>query len=134
MMAFHAERDPFFTVCKKGPDNFAKWVREAVAKDGAHVAVAELGAALAGYSLSLISRYPPVFTRDWYCDVYDLAVAAPCRRNGVGKALFEDIRQWAACEGVTRIEARIALANETSTGFWRAVGLRPYMESMYLDL
>ena len=134
MMAFHAAREPFFAISRQGPVKFRKWIEESVKKDGRHLAVAELGAEVVGYSLSVISRYPPVFTRKWYCDIYDFTVTERHRREGIGRALFPDIREWAAAEGIQRIEARVAIANEVSTKFWRAVGLRPYMESLYIDL
>ena len=134
MMTFHAAREPFFTISEQGPDNFLKWIRGAVGKKGIRLSVAEVGREPAGYSLSVLTRYPPVFTRDWYCEIHDLAVAGQHRSKGVGRALLQDVREWAAAEGVTRIEARVAVANEVSTRFWRAMGLRPYMESLYLEL
>ena len=134
MMAFHAAREPFFALSRQAPANFRKWIKESIAKDGRHLAVAVLGTEVVGYSLSVVTRYPPVFTREWYCDIYDFAVTERLRREGIGRALFADIRQWAAAEGIQRIEARVAIANEVSTRFWRSVGLRPYMESLFIDL
>ena len=134
MMAFHAAREPFFSISPDGPGNFLKWVRERIRKSGTRVVVAEAEGGLAGYCLAVISCYPPVFLKADYCEIYDLAVSASYRRGGVGTALFQDIKAWSAGKGITRIEARVALANELSTRFWRAMGLRPYMESLYIDL
>jgi GNAT superfamily N-acetyltransferase len=134
MMAFHAAREPFFTISAEGPGNFLKWVRARIGKNGTRVVVAEAGGGLAGYCLAVLSCYPPVFLKDDYCEIYDLAVTDRYRRSGVGRALFLDVKAWSAAKGITRIEARVALANELSTKFWRALGLRPYMESLYLDL
>jgi L-amino acid N-acyltransferase YncA len=134
MMAFHAAREPFFTISPQGPGNFLKWLRECMRKGGTRVVVAEAEGRLAGYCLAVLSCYPPVFMQSDYCEIYDLAVSDAYRRSGVGRALLQDIKAWSAQKGIKRIEARVALANELSTRFWRAMGLRPYMESLYIDL
>jgi GNAT superfamily N-acetyltransferase len=134
MMAFHAARESFFTISPQGPGNFLKWIRERIRKAGTRVVVAEAGGRLTGYCLAVLTCYPPVFLQADYCEIYDLAVSDTFRRSGVGRALFQDVKTWSAGKGITRIEARVALANELSTPFWRAMGLRPYMESLYIDL
>jgi GNAT superfamily N-acetyltransferase len=63
----------------------------------------------------------------------DLAVTKQWRRKGIGVQLFNAAKQWFDSSGVKRVEVRVATSNETALGFWRKLGFKPYMETMYLD-
>lgn len=53
--------------------------------------------------------------------VQRIAVSAACRRRGIGQALIEQARAYAASEGLDYIGASFALDADTA-GFWQATG------------
>jgi GNAT superfamily N-acetyltransferase len=133
-MDFHKSRDPFFSRSKEGPENFGKFILENLCKEDAVVYVAEANGDVVAHILATIQNYPPVFDIRQYGLVNDLAVASAYRRSGIGKHLFNMVRDWFIKKGVKRIEIEAALTNETSTSFWSKMDFKPYKEVCYLEL
>jgi GNAT superfamily N-acetyltransferase len=48
------------------------------------------------------------------------------RRGGVGQQLFTALRDWAATQGVNRIELQYIEGNGTAERFWKKMGFRSY--------
>jgi GNAT superfamily N-acetyltransferase len=98
------------------------------------VAVAELGGRLVGFCSAQVSVRPPVMRDRKYGAIVDFAVTRTARRKGVGRRLFAECKRWFLHQGVRRIELRVVPRNAHATGFWRAMGFRPYVEVQFLEL
>jgi ribosomal protein S18 acetylase RimI-like enzyme len=133
LMDFHATRDPIFTRKPDGEKAWETFMRENMAKDKACVFVAERENRLVGYCLALVSNYPPVLSAPTYGELMDLMVHEEYRRRGVGERLFHAAMAWYSQQGIHRIEVRVAVTNEISTGFWRKMGFKPYLETLALN-
>lgn len=133
MFDFHGQRDPHFTRTESGHNIFANWFVKQIEEDLSLPLVADVGGEVVGYSLGIIRKHPPVFTRRDYGEVNDIAVTERCRRQGIGQLLFEKTRAWFLYNGIHRIETRVATANELSLAFWQKMGFVPYVETLVLE-
>jgi ribosomal protein S18 acetylase RimI-like enzyme len=134
LMDFHATRDPIFTRKPDGEKAWETFMRENMAKDKACVFAAEGDRRIVGYCLALISNYPPVLSMSTYGEMMDLMVHEAYRHRCVGERLFNAAKAWYSQQGIYRIEVRVAVTNEISTGFWRKMGFKPYLETLALSL
>jgi GNAT superfamily N-acetyltransferase len=96
--------------------------------------VAKCNGRIAGHSLAFISEYPPVLTIKRYGLFQDLAVTADYRKCGIGESLFDKTLKWFREHGIERIEVRVSVHNELSTAFWRKMGFKPYLETLYMEI
>jgi ribosomal protein S18 acetylase RimI-like enzyme len=130
-MDFHRERDSHFTRATDGHERFKKFISGHIASDNSCVLVAEKEGSVVGYCLAILAKYPPVFDKRDHGVVFDLAVTERYRRSGVGEKMYHTVQSWFSGRGVHRIELRVAVTNETSTAFWRKMGFKPYVETVF---
>ncbi len=131
MMDFHRQRDTFFTQSEDGAGNFERFILQQMDESESCVLVADAGGQAAGYCLAVISEHPPVFVNRRFGSIFDLAVTASRRNQGVGEMLVRRAEAWFGQRDIHRIEVRVAVANEVSMPFWRKMGYAPYVETMY---
>jgi len=134
MALHHSERDEFFSIADNGEQLYLDHMKSQLGQDKTRMLVAEFGNHVVGFCFATIATRPPVFRDREYGTIWDLAVTASARGQGVGTALLNEMRQWFAQKEVDRIEVRVASTNESAQGFWRKAGFRPYMDSMYQQL
>ena len=133
LMDFHKALDGLFTRSEEGTENFRAFLKGHMNSEKACCVVAEAEGEIAGYCLAAVELYPPVLVRKECVEVFDMVVAEPYRRRGVGATLFKEIRRWSGEQGIDRIEVRVAVTNRLSTAFWRKMGLAPYLEVMFIE-
>jgi ribosomal protein S18 acetylase RimI-like enzyme len=131
LMDFHGERDGHFWRSADGHEGYKEFLAGHLSSDRSCVLVAERGGAIVGYCLATLAKYPPVFKKRDYGTVFDLAVTERYRRSGVGQRLYEGAQSWFAGQEVHRIEVRVAVTNEVSTAFWRKMGFKPYIQTVF---
>lgn len=92
----------------------ASFFRRLLAEPGAWLRVAERGGALAGYSVATLQ--PP------HADLENLATVPSQRRNGVARALMDDL--YAACraQGVRAITLEVRATNAEAQALYAAEG------------
>jgi GNAT superfamily N-acetyltransferase len=94
--------------------------------------IVEAGRQPAGFGLIYLTtpriEPPPAFIQWAY-------LAAPHRRRGAGRMLFDHMADWARTKGAGRIELQFIEGNEPAERFWTKVGFRPYARKcvLYLD-
>lgn len=86
----------------------------------------------AGYAYAEVRRRPEnryVYAND---EVYlhHISVAPQARRQGVGTALLDAIRQAAAEHGIIRVALDVWTINDTARAFFRSHGFEPYNERL----
>ncbi len=126
-MDFHKAGDSYFTRSADGHERFKEFITRHMASEGSCVLVAEMDSKVVGYCLAMLAKRPPVFENLDYGAVFDVAVSGGYRRRGIGERLYLAAQKWFADHGIHRIEAGVALSNETSKAFWKKMGFSPYM-------
>jgi len=133
-MEFHAARDPFFEIASGGDSNFKKFIIDKLSDESSFIFVARMEKVIAGYCLGYISEYPPVFRIKRFGMISDMAVNINYRRKGIGERLLEESKKWFTQKEIQRVELKVAISNEISTSFWRKMGFKPFVESMFMDI
>ncbi|UCD76576.1 MAG: GNAT family N-acetyltransferase [Phycisphaerales bacterium] len=134
MTEFHRHRDEYFTMRSDGREIFGRFLFDRIQSDEHCILIAERSGETIGFCLAFVADYPPPMRKRRYGLISDLAVTAAHRRTGVGEALLEKARGWFAARGIDRLEARVAVSNETSTAFWRKAGFSTVLETMVQEL
>jgi ribosomal protein S18 acetylase RimI-like enzyme len=134
LMDFHKKQDRRFTRSADGHKRFAEFVSGRIAHETSCVLIAEQQDEIVGYCLAAISKYPPVYEHQEYGMIFDLAVTENFRRQGIGQTLVETALQWFSEQKISRVEVRVATANEISTAFWKEMGFVPYLEVVYKEI
>jgi ribosomal protein S18 acetylase RimI-like enzyme len=134
LMDFHSERDPQFARAEDGHVHFEKHLRDVLAKAEWRVFVALDGERVVGYLMAQAAKRPPVMKQRDFGSISDLAVTRSHRRRGIGQELLRAAVAWFGEQGLRRVEAHVAAANEVARGFWSAQGFEDHMRTMRLRL
>ena len=132
-IGFHADIDPFFTKAPGSEKDFAKWITTIINDDSGHSLVALDKNEVIAFSISRISKHPPVLKQQVYGEIIDLAVNKEYRRQGVGEKMLAIIYEWFDAHDVKRIELKVASKNDIGYSFWEKQGFMDYMHVLYLD-
>ncbi|MEJ2737803.1 MAG: GNAT family N-acetyltransferase [Anaerolineae bacterium] len=137
MMDFHAQVEPRFRPLP-APEGEAAWekhMREDVwGNEEWCILVAESEGEINGQILGMLRDEYPVFEPRRYGYVTDVTVDPSARRRGVGRALFETLKDWLRAQGASHLRLTVAHNNPVSQAFWRAMGCTDYMDQMWYDL
>jgi GNAT superfamily N-acetyltransferase len=137
LMDFHSARDGHFVRAEDGHERYGEFISECIAATDACVWVAEQKRAgeVIAHCLAMIAEYPPVFVHRRYGMIYDLAVTASHRRQGVGQMLVDKVAAWFAERDIHRIEVQFTTTNEVSNAFWvETAGFQPFLIRAYKDI
>lgn len=127
------DRARFFTVPEiaKG---YRWWFEKQLGEEGVVLLVAEVDGHLAGY------LYGSMEERDWaalldaHGAIHDIHVSSKFRRRGVARALMAAAKERFASLGAEKIVLSTATQNAEGQGLFKALGYRPTMIEMTLDL
>jgi ribosomal protein S18 acetylase RimI-like enzyme len=137
MMDFHARVEPRFRPAPPptGEQAWEKYVRgNILGSDDWCVFVAEAGGRLVGQIMGNLREQIPVFEPGRYGYVTDVVVDPASRRSGVGRALFEALREWMRKRGAPHVQLQVAHNNPASQAFWREMGCTDFMHTLWYDL
>ena len=134
MMDFHNALDPRFRPAANGANYWAEALDGWLEDEKCCVLVADSGQQLGGYIIGWLHQPPPVFEPDIYGFVSDICVAADFRKMGVGRNLFNALKDWLVEHKASHVELRVTVANPTSQAFWREMGCTDYMDHMWCPL
>jgi GNAT superfamily N-acetyltransferase len=119
-----------------GPESFPpSALHELLAKPDNVVLLARLGSEPAGYAYAEIVRRPETSLRYAHAMIYlhHVSVAAACRKQGVGRALVEAVRQIGAQQGISTLALDVWSFNEPARYFFRRCGLTPFNERLWIE-
>lgn len=133
-MDFHADRDPVLRLSETGQQFIVEEFHERMSDDKSRLLVAETNGVLVGTCLATIEKRPSFFEKVEYGFISDLAVTQSHRRSGIGERLFQKAKEWLEANGIDRIELRVVVSNEVADAFWRKMGFKPYMETLFLEI
>jgi ribosomal protein S18 acetylase RimI-like enzyme len=137
MMDFHARVEPRFRPAPPpaGEQVWEKYVRgDILGSDDWSVFVAEADGRLVGQIMGNLREQIPVFEPGRYGYVTDVVVDLAARRGGVGRALFEALREWMCERGALYVQLQVAHNNLASQAFWREMGCIDFMHTLWYDL
>ena|SRR3972149_2552814 len=132
-MDFHKDIDTRFPLSVNASVNQENHLRASLQSENAQLLVAIDKSHVIAYSLSEINKYPPIFTRDTYGFISDMAVKSNYRRKGIGEEMLARIHKWFDSRKIDRIELNVAARNQVGYPFWRKHGFKDYAHRLYLD-
>lgn len=133
-MDFHRDIDPFFARRENAHRKAKQYLRESIRSRKSQVLIALDNRKVVAYSLSRIAEYPPVFKQSTFGFISDMAVKQNYQRQGIGKYLLEETKNWLTEQGVQRVELEVASKNEVGKSFWAKHGFREYKSIMFLSI
>lgn len=140
LMRLHVVLDPRFAVSPEGEKLYRRHIEEMLRSRDGRVLVAETIGATdgatepVGYLLGEIHARSPLVSGGQYGLLSDIFVWEVWRKQGVGKALFTEIRRWFKDRKVGTMQLYVATANPEAFAFWQSVGMHPFMQVLQLDL
>lgn len=134
MMAFHAGLDPRFRPVPGTEGDFIEYLRAGLETGEGMVLLAEQGEEVVGYIVGHIKSNPPVMLPPLFGYVSDIFVASARRRKGLGRDLFESLKEWFREQGVEHIELHVWHNNSLAQAFWRKMGFRDYLHRLHYEL
>lgn len=111
------------------PGAIAEQFRTRLLRRETRIRIASLGDLPVGYVVVLLRERPEdarCFARR-YCEIEEIAVAASRRRQGVARALIEDVRREARSLGIGGVELASWCFNETAHAAFQALGFDPML-------
>ena len=87
-----------------------------------------------GYALAQVSYHPPVLKNTKFCLLTDIVVIDEFRGQGIGKQLFEEVKNWSKEKGVNRIELKVAPGNKLGYTFYSRLGFKDYLHELYIQI
>ncbi len=128
-----AQYEPRLAMNDGAADWFTDYLRAQMDNDGAAVYVAVGESAIVGYIFGQVLQRPTLTAGD--CGyVADVVVADSWRGRGIGRELYETLRDWFRARGLHAIEVQVVRANPASQAFWRKMGFGDFLRTLRNDM
>lgn len=133
MIDYHHQLDSYYKPANEFR-NLKKYAEEWLKEKDTQVLVAEEAGEVIGYSRVGIIKAPDYAVPKSIGFVYDVLVAKPYRRQGVGEQLFKEALNWLKKNKVRQIELNVDARNNAGINFWKKFGFFEYKLRMRKDL
>ncbi len=133
-MDYHVPFDSTFTRADNGEESMGKYLERLIPAKDAFIILAVEHKKPLGYGIAKSERYPPVFRKQIFGSIKDLAVRSGHRRTGTGELMLTEMLDWFRSRGIDRVELRVASMNTVGYSFWRKHGFTDYMHVMFRNL
>jgi ribosomal protein S18 acetylase RimI-like enzyme len=134
MMQYHAALDERFRPAPDGEEHWARILRDWLRADDVCVLVADAEGQLVGYIIGMMRDNPPVLLPPIYGFVSDICVDPAWRQQGIGRRLFEALKDWFRKKELFTVQLNVAHFNPVSQAFWRAMGCEDHMDRLWFEL
>lgn len=114
-------------------EGYAWWIGRELDGGEAIVLVAEVDAAIVGYTYSTLEGRDWVRLLDAHGAVHDVFVDEAHRRRGVARVLMRATVDALVARGAERVVLSTAVPNESARALFAELGFRPTMIEMTLD-
>src|SRR4030042_1137284 len=132
LMDLHKDIDHRFPLKQNAHLNFKKHLMDLLRSEDTQVLVSLDDSQIVGFSISQISRYPPIFKQEIYGLISDMAVKTKFRRKGIGERMLNRIYTWFESQNINKIELSVAAKNQIGYSFWKKHGFQDYIHRLYL--
>jgi len=133
LIDYHSRLDDFYARREDGEINFRNYLQGCINEADCLALVAVEGDEVLGYSISTMSKHPPVLKVENFGLISDMAVKSGHRRKGMGSAMLMETLDWYASKGIDRIELHVAANNPMGNSFWTKHGFKDYEHVLYLS-
>jgi GNAT superfamily N-acetyltransferase len=97
--------------------------------------VAEVDGRVVGYILgAVLDLHPDLFEHVDSGFIADIFVDPAYRQRGIARQLVQALNHWFVEQGVKQVEWQVAATNAQGIQFWEAMGGKPLMIRMRLDI
>lgn len=136
LMAHHQALDRRFTIAPEGEKKYMRHAVDMMRSSNARVLVAENieTEEIVAYIMGELQARPPIALPGTYGFISDICVLEAWRGLGVGRALYEEMRQWFVARKAIAIELYTSETNPAALAFWAEMGLKPFLKLLHLDL
>ncbi|MEW5980598.1 MAG: GNAT family N-acetyltransferase [Acidobacteriota bacterium] len=114
--------------------SFKIWMKDILSTDEVLTLLAESNGKAVGFAVASVQQNGPLLTPDRIGYVSLVVVGSRSRRNGVGRGLWNGIREWFVSKGITEVQLYTEFGNEDSSAFWGHLGFVPYLDRRRISL
>jgi len=132
LVDYHQQLDPRLPpAAPDGARRYAARIEDRLDDSSMRVLVAERDGRIVGYVLAMVvDLMSDLFVHETCGFVADIYVASEARRDGVGRALVDQLLLWFYDQGIEYYEWHVAAHNRAGQAFWQAVGGQPVLIRM----
>ncbi|MGE5597447.1 MAG: GNAT family N-acetyltransferase [Hyphomicrobiales bacterium] len=132
---YNASLDPRIIPTPVSEAEFGIAARELIERPVAAAFIAEDAGEVVGFITGAIEQNQPDRLPERHATIGYLYVEPTRRREGIGRALIDAAREWAAKqEGVSHIEMTVLAQDIDAARFWQAVGFTPFIQRLWAPL
>lgn len=132
LFQMHREIEPCFAVLGDSRSSFGIYLKQQIRNPQARVLVAEVQGTLCGFIIGVLQSCKPQ-SQGFLGHISDLYVDTPYRRQGIGRALFQEVKSWLIHRGVKGITVQVADRNREAQLFWYQMGFRDFTHKLWYD-
>lgn len=117
------------------PDAVTRWTETAaVWLNGAdsRIFAADDGSGVVGYLVARVEPGPPGMLPDRVGVIDGLAIDSHRYQRGVGRALVDSAQVWLREQSVTRLSIQVPRRRAVEQAFWRALGAKEWMDTLWM--
>jgi GNAT superfamily N-acetyltransferase len=132
----HREVHPEIFKEADNPDDIKEYLLASILSGDSIVFVAESDQEIIGIVIAQIrqTQNVSVLVQRTYLNISDLVVIESFRKQGVGKALMEQVYLWASERGIKHIELTVWAFNLSAKNFYQQLGYKILHHQMYKEL
>lgn len=136
LMEYHRSVDSRFTIASDGQKKYSRHIVEMIRSTNSRVLVAESieTGALIAYITGELQARPPIALPGLYGFVSEICVEQTWRGQGIGRALYRELRAWFVTRKAIAVELYISESNPSALAFWDEMGLKPFLKLLHEDL
>jgi ribosomal protein S18 acetylase RimI-like enzyme len=135
LLEFHIRLDDRYKTAPQARETFVRHVSGSVMRSPDHALfVAEAEGRIVGFLIGRVEHGGVIYADPDFGYITDACVHEDYRRLGVGRLLFDAVREWFRGRGLSNIRVSVATDNPVSRSFWMGMGFRPFMERLWYDL
>jgi len=132
LQAANAEVEPRLRPHRRGTEWYSEYMEMQLEDSATAVYVAVAQVEVVGFTFGQIMQRPTL--KDGRCGfVADLCVRSAERRQGIGRRLYNELKDWFDRRDITSLEVQVVSRNEDAAGFWNTMGFGDFMRTLRVD-
>jgi GNAT superfamily N-acetyltransferase len=121
-MDTHQRTDASFTLAPRSIERWVEMAYDIIDRRDTFLLVAKQQSMVVGFCLGWVAKNPPIYAVREVGFISELAVKLHHRRQGIGRALLHEAREWCFTHGLREFQLSTAIWNVDAQRFWEAEG------------